>query len=99
MKDLFGDEIILTKQRTATAEAQAKRNWLRRFQRWCDNMQQDPATSLGKCGYGSMCDHCSMEYKASCVNALLTMLYEERKTLDFETANYRDVWSGEIWKR
>lgn len=99
MKDLFGDEIILTKQRTASAEAKAKRNWLMRFQRWSDNMAQDGITSLGKCGYGSMCDYCNMLYKSPCVNALLTKLKEERKTLNYETAKFRDVWNGEILKK
>ena len=44
-------------------ERREKRNFMARFQRWSDRMKDDPVTSFGKCGYGTICDNCDGEMK------------------------------------
>lgn len=72
-----------------------KRNWENRFQRWSDKQAQDPATPLGKCGYGEICECCcENDHGRPCVRALNDMLRKKRKKIDYKTADYEKVWCG-----
>ena len=54
-----------------------KRNWENGFQKWSDKQLQNAGESLGKCGYGSMCDYCEDNtYGRPCVRALNLMCRE-----------------------
>lgn len=71
-----------------------KRKWEKGFQKWSDS-QVDEYSSLGKCGYGSMCDYCEdVSYGRPCVRALNEMLRETDKTIDYENMSFEDVWEG-----
>ena len=89
MTDLFGvDTKLLKKEKDRT-----KRNWLNRFQRWCDKKQKDETTSEGKCGYGMICDYCKgSELKKPCVKALNNFLKEKKIKIDYNTTDFDDVW-------
>lgn len=72
-----------------------KRNWENGFQRWSNEAAQDERTSLGVCGYGSMCDYCEDNtYGRPCVRALNAMCREKRIAIDYSKRNYADVWDG-----
>lgn len=76
-----------------------RRNWQARFQRWSDKNSMDGMTSRGKCGYGSMCDYCTNNhYGNPCVRALNCMLKEKGLTIDYQSADFYDVWDGEYFK-
>ena len=95
MNNLFGEPMEAQKHKFP------KKNWERRFQGWSNKNSQNPITDAGKCGYGSMCEYCDGEYSRygkPCVKALNTMLREENKEIDYETAIFGDVWSGAIWR-
>ena len=71
-----------------------KRQWENGFQKWSNEQAQDSYTSLGKCGYGSMCDYCTANYFGRpCVRALNTMCREERISIDYEKQTYEEVWN------
>ncbi len=76
-------------------KAKKKRKWEDAFQKWCDEQWSDDYTSVGKCGYGSMCDYCEdNSYGRPCVRALNKMLRETGKRVDYEKASFEDVWEG-----
>ena len=71
-----------------------KRQWENGFQKWSNEQAQDGLTSLGKCGYGSMCDYCEANYYGRpCVRALNAMIKERNITIDYDNKNYEEVWS------
>ena len=76
-------------------KAKQKRKWEDAFQKWSDEQWSDDYTSVGKCGYGSMCDYCvDNSYGRPCVRALNAMLRETGERVDYENASFEDVWEG-----
>lgn len=72
-----------------------KRKWENAFQKWSDKEAQDGTTSDGKCGYGEVCRYCeNNDYGRPCVRALNQMLRETRKKIDYNAAEFEDVWYG-----
>lgn len=78
-----------------------KRNWENRFQRWSNNEGlNDPTSTAGKCGYGSMCDYCEDNtYGRPCVRALNEMLRDHKIVLDYKKITFEEVWNGEFKQR
>lgn len=78
-----------------------KRNWENRFQRWSNNGGlNDPTSTAGKCGYGSMCDYCEDNtYGRPCVRALNEMLRDRNIVLDYKIITFEEVWNGEFEQR
>ena len=73
--------------------AKNKRNWENAFQKWSDEQSQDGMTSLGVCGYGSICDYCKDNtYGRPCVRALNTMVREENMSIDYNDRDFEKVW-------
>ena len=71
-----------------------KRKWEYAFQKWSDEQVHDGATSLGKCGFGSMCDWCGDNtYGKPCVRALNAMCREKRIQLDYSKRNFEEIWN------
>lgn len=80
----------------SSREKLLKRRWENGFQKWSDKNGMDGYTSLGACGYGSMCDYCEdNSYGRPCVRALNAMLREIGEKIDYENASFEDVWEGE----
>lgn len=76
-------------------KAKQKRKWENAFQKWSDEQWNDDYTSVGKCGYGSMCDYCEdNSYGRPCVRALNAMLRETGESIDYESMSFEDVWEG-----
>ena len=95
--NLFG-ELVDDKPKRKVPD-KAKRNWQLRFQHWSDEISMDGTTSLGKCGYGKICDYCTdNHYGNPCVRALNCMLREKGLTVDYNSADYEDVWLGTYFK-
>ena len=81
--------------RNVTPEQKQKRNWENAFQRWCDKQHEDGTTSLGKCGYGFMCDWCDTEgVGRPCVRALNAMCRELNIVIDYSIRDFRLAWNG-----
>lgn len=82
------------------AEKKLKRKWENAFQKWSDDKSQDGTTSLGKCGYGSMCDYCTdNDIGRPCVRALNCMLRETGGKIDYSKTDeeyFEDVFQGGI---
>ena len=79
-------------KRDTTAD-NAKRRWENAFQKWSNSQMEDDYTSLGKCGYGSICDYCKdNSYGRPCVRALNEMLRETGKSVDYNNYNFEDIW-------
>ena len=75
-----------------------KRNWENRFQRWCNEMFEEEGTSIGKCGNGGMCDYCAdNSYGRPCVRALNQMLREKRLSIDYNNADFLQIWNNSYW--
>lgn len=73
-----------------------KRKWENAFQKWSNSQWEDDYTSLGKCGYGSMCDWCKdNSYGRPCVRALNKMLREKRIKIDYSKRDFEKIWRGE----
>ena len=91
--DIFGNAVIV--KPTIDKE---KRNWENRFQRWSNNEgMNNPTSSTGKCGYGSMCDYCEDNTKGRpCVRALNEICREKHITIDYKNKNFKDIWNGEF---
>ena len=84
--------LIDVPKRDTTAD-NAKRRWENAFQKWSDSQWEDDYTSLGKCGYGSICDYCKdNSYGRPCVRALNEMLRETGKSVDYNNYNFKDIW-------
>lgn len=95
----MSEQIVLFGYRPAPAplspEKKLKRNWENAFQRWCDKQRQDGTTSLGKCGYGYMCDWCDADGGGRpCVRALNAMCREEKISIDYNDRDFEFVWNG-----
>ena len=44
-----------------------------------------------------MCDYCDdMGYGRPCIRALNEMLREKRKSINYETALFEDIWEGNL---
>lgn len=72
-----------------------KRNWENRFQRWSNGFFDDGTTPYGKCGYGSMCDHCeNNDYGRPCVRALNDMCRAKNIKIDYEKQTFENAWEG-----
>lgn len=72
-----------------------KRRWENAFQKWSNSQFMDDYTSLGKCGYGSMCDWCKdNSYGRPCVRALNAMCREKRIQIDYTDYDFEKVWKG-----
>ena len=84
----------------ASADKRKKRNWENAFQKWSDKESQDGYTSLGICGYGSMCDHCADTRKGRpCVRALNSLIREEGFKIDYSKRDvqyFSAIWYGEF---
>lgn len=79
----------------STGEKLLKRRWENGFQKWSDEHGMEDDSSLGACGYGSMCDYCEdNSYGRPCVRALNAMLRETGERVDYENASFEDVWEG-----
>ena len=73
----------------------AKRKWENCFQRWSNQQFANEHSPFGCCGFGSMCDYCEDNtYGRPCVRALNSMLREKHLKIDYETADYENVWEG-----
>ncbi len=94
MLNLFGEESIEPTRKRKPRDK--KRDaWNKRFQRWSNEQSQDGTTPLGSCGYGYICDWCEDNDKGNpCVRALNAMLRETHRCLDYETADFADVFMG-----
>lgn len=95
---LFPEMSDALKKKIKTADKNA-RNWKNAFQKWSDEKAQDGTTSLGCCGYGSMCDYCEdNHYGKPCVRALGKMCREEGifgiNYNDRSEEYFRKVWYG-----
>lgn len=93
MKQLtvFGDEVEL--KRSVSAEAKAKKNFLARFQRWCDREGETEYSPLGVCGWGQTCNYCAdSSAKTPCAKALNSRIKEEGLVIDYVTADPADWW-------
>lgn len=78
-------------------EKRKKRNWENRFQTWCNKESRDGSTSFGKCGYGVFCDYCSENsYGRPCVRALNELIKDTGVRVDYETADFCDIWIGKF---
>lgn len=74
--------------------AKKKRNWENAFQKWSNSQWNDAYTSVGKCGYGSMCDWCEdNSYGRPCVRALNDMCREKGIRIDYSNRNFEEIWS------
>ena len=72
-----------------------KRNWENAFQRWSNKEGQDGTTSLGVCGYGSMCEYCEDNTKGRpCVRALNEMCRVEKRKIDYSKREFNLIWGG-----
>lgn len=94
--DIFGNAVKVTPKID-----KEKRNWENRFQKWSNNEgMNNPTTSNGKCGYGSMCDYCEDNtYGRPCVRALNEMLRKANIKLDYKTITFEEVWDGEFERK
>lgn len=74
--------------------ANTKRNWENRFQRWSNRVFNDGTTPLGKCGYGIICDWCEDSSRSyPCVHALNSMLKNTKGTIDYQKNCFEDVFT------
>lgn len=74
-------------------KANLKRRWENAFQRWSNSQWDDGYSSLGKCGYGSMCDYCKdNSYGRPCVRALNAMCREKHVEIDYTNYNFEEIW-------
>ena len=74
-----------------------KRNWMARFQRWSDRMRDDPITSYGKCGYGTICDNCDGEMKGNpCARAYNDYVKERGIEPGYGILKNEDAWDGNM---
>lgn len=72
-----------------------KRRWENGFQKWSDDNGADGYTSLGACGYGSMCDYCEdNSYGRPCVRALNAMCRETGRKINYTDMDFEKVWNG-----
>ena len=70
----------------------ARRRWENAFQKWSNSQFEDDYTSLGKCGYGSICDYCKdNSYGRPCVRALNAMLRENGTSIDYDDYNFEKI--------
>ena len=77
-------------------KASAKRKWENAFQKWSDYQWKDGYTSLGKCGYGSICDYCNdNSYGRPCVRALNAMCREKNIRIDYSNFDFPKIWEGD----
>lgn len=95
---LFPEMSDALKKKIKTADKNA-RNWKNAFQKWSDEKAQDGSTSLGCCGYGSMCDYCEdNHYGKPCVRALGKMCRERGEPVinysDRSEEYFEEVWYG-----
>lgn len=73
--------------------AKKKRKWENAFQKWSNSQLDDDYTSLGKCGFGSICDWCKdNSYGRPCVRALNDMCREKRIKIDYDDYDFTKVW-------
>lgn len=83
-----------------SAEKKLKRKWENAFQKWSNKKAQNPTTSLGKCGYGLICDYCKETDKGRpCVRALNWMLREAVGKIDYSKIDeeyFENVFQGGI---
>ena len=88
---------LLPASDTATdARKRMKRRWENGFQKWSDEHGIKGDSSLGACGYGSMCDYCEdNSYGRPCVRALNAMLRETGEHVDYTDYDFEKVWEGQ----
>lgn len=83
-----------------SAEKKLKRKWENAFQKWSNEKSQDGMTSLGKCGYGLICDYCTETDKGRpCVRALNETLRETVGKIDYSEIDeeyFKDVFQGGV---
>lgn len=83
-----------------SAEKKLKRKWENAFQKWSNEKSQDRMTSLGKCGYGLICDYCTeTDEGRPCVRALNETLRETGGKIDYSKINeeyFEDVFQGGV---
>jgi len=73
--------------------AREKRNWENAFQKWSDSQWDDDYTSMGKCGYGAICDWCEdNSYGRPCVRALNAMCRDKGISIDYSNRNFEEIW-------
>ena len=92
------EQVEFYAEQTVTHEANIKKaRWQAGFQKWSDAKSQDERTEQGKCGWGVICDYCSdCSYGKPCVRALNAMLRDKGGHIDYERADYGDIWGG-VW--
>lgn len=95
--NLFGEPMNNKPPKESEAE-KVKRKWENRFQRWCNEMFEEEGTSIGKCGNGGMCDYCAdNSYGRPCVRALNQMLREKHLSIDYNKADFLQIWNNSYW--
>lgn len=100
MQNLFGEPCVFPPPKKKTPIDKIRRNWQERFQRWCNNESQDELTSVGICGYSDLCDYCKDNtFGKPCVRALNALLKEKNVTIDYNNADFNDVWNGKYWRK
>lgn len=90
------EQLELYEEQRITVESHTKQSkWERAFQKWCDEKSQEYATDLGKCGYGVFCDCCDGCYNGKpCVRSLNAYARERGLRIDYENADFADIWRG-----
>lgn len=79
-----------------TRDDKPRKNWEKAFQKWSDEMTNDPYSPFGKCGYGELCDYCDgSEEKDPCIKAFRKMIKEKRKNPDYGSMTFEKAWYGE----
>lgn len=93
---MLGDDAEELKRQAELFQEYAKRKkkWEDAFQKWSNKQFNDAYTTLGKCGYGSICDYCEdNSYGRPCVRALNTMLREKKLQVDYTDYDFEKVWT------
>lgn len=99
MTNLFGEPYDSPPKKSYPIDKK-RHNWQARFQRWCNNESQDELTSVGICGYSDLCDYCKDNtFGKPCVRALNALLKEKNITIDYNNADFNDVWNGKYWRK
>ena len=97
MENLFGEPYEELPTRKRKPQDKERRAWENAFQKWSNEMSQDGTSSLGCCGYGSICDYCKDNDKGRpCVRALNAMCREKRIEIEYTEKDFKKIWDGDI---
>ena len=96
-KTITSEQMTLFEVPKKEKQVNIRAEWEKGFQKWCNDMWNDGTISLGKCGFGAICDYCADSGKrTSCKIALNTMLRAKNVSLDYTKAEFEEVWRGKF---